>query len=29
MEKIQAKSVAELVMIAERLGILAGDDRPT
>lgn len=29
MEKIQAKSLAELVMIAERLGILAGEDRPT
>jgi RNA polymerase sigma factor (sigma-70 family) len=29
MEKVQAKSLAELVMIAERLGILAGEDRPT
>ena len=29
MEKVQAKSLAELVIIAERLGILAGEDRPT
>ena len=29
MEKVQAKSLAELVMIAERLGVLAGEDRPT
>ena len=29
MEKVQAKSLAELVMVAERLGILAGEDRPT
>ena len=29
MEKLQAKSLAELVIIAERLGILAGEDRPT
>ena len=29
MEKVQAKSLAELVMIAERLRILAGEDRPT
>ena len=29
MEKVQAKSLAELVMIAERLGILAGEGRPT
>ena len=29
MEKVQAKSLAELVMIAERLVILAGEDRPT
>jgi hypothetical protein len=29
MEKLQAKSLAELVIIAERFGILAGEDRPT
>ena len=29
MEKLHAKSLAELVVLAERLGILAGEDRPT
>jgi hypothetical protein len=29
MEKVEAASLAELVMIAERLDILAGEDRPT
>jgi len=29
MEKVEAASLAELVMIAERLGILAAEDRPT
>jgi FixJ family two-component response regulator len=29
MEKLQLTSLAELVILAERLGILAGEDRPT
>ncbi len=28
MEKLHAKSLAELVMVAERLGVIAGEDRP-
>ena len=28
MEKVHAKSLAELVMVAERLGVIAGEDRP-
>ena len=28
MEKLKAGSLAELVMIAERLGVIAGEDRP-
>jgi hypothetical protein len=28
MEKVHAKSLAELVILAERLGVIAGEDRP-
>ena len=29
MDKLEAASLAELVVIAERLGVIAGEDRPT